>query len=152
MIARDVSERKAAEEALRQQAVSLARTSEELQRVNHQLQARQMELEAAMSARSRFYASMSHELRTPINAIMGYSALLLDDIYGPLNPDQTRGIERANKAAKHLLELVNDILDLSKIEAGKLELEIQPATFPNVIQDLFVTARRPARLGAGAGA
>ncbi|SOD04117.1 PAS domain S-box-containing protein [bacterium JGI 053] len=141
MIARDVSERKAAEEALRQQAVSLARTSEELQRVNHQLQARQQELEAAMSARSRFYASMSHELRTPINAIMGYSALLLDDIYGPLNPEQTRGIERANKAAKHLLELVNDILDLSKIEAGKLELEIQPATFPNVVQDLFVTVR-----------
>jgi PAS domain S-box-containing protein len=141
MIARDVSERKAAEEALRQQAVSLARTSEELQRVNHQLQARQLELEAAMSARSRFYASMSHELRTPINAIMGYSALLLDEIYGPLNPEQTRGIERANKAAKHLLELVNDILDLSKIEAGKLELEIQPATFPNVIQDLFVTVR-----------
>jgi PAS domain S-box-containing protein len=141
MIARDVSERKAAEEALRQQAVSLARTSEELQRVNHQLQARQLELEAAMSARSRFYASMSHELRTPINAILGYSALLLDDIYGPLNPEQQRGIERANKAAKHLLELVNDILDLSKIEAGKLELEIQPATFPNVIHDLFVTVR-----------
>ncbi|HKP74444.1 MAG TPA: ATP-binding protein, partial [Longimicrobiaceae bacterium] len=141
MIARDVSERKAAEEALRQQAVSLARTSEELQRVNRQLQARQMELEAAMSARSRFYASMSHELRTPINAILGYSALLLDDIYGPLNPEQQRGIERANKAAKHLLELVNDILDLSKIEAGKLELEIQPATFPNVIHDLFVTVR-----------
>jgi PAS domain S-box-containing protein len=141
MIARDVSERKAAEEALRQQAVSLARTSEELQRVNHQLQGRQLELETAMSARSRFYASMSHELRTPINAILGYSALLLDDIYGPLNPEQARGIERANKAAKHLLELVNDILDLSKIEAGKLELEIQPATFPNVIQDLFVTVR-----------
>ncbi|MFL5538212.1 MAG: ATP-binding protein [Longimicrobiaceae bacterium] len=141
MIARDVSERKAAEEALRQQAVSLARTGEELQRVNQQLQARQLELEAAMSARSRFYASMSHELRTPINAILGYSALLLDEIYGPLNPEQARGIERANKAAKHLLELVNDILDLSKIEAGKLELEIQPATFPNVIQDLFVTVR-----------
>jgi len=109
--------------------------------VNEQLQARQMELEAAMSARSRFYASMSHELRTPINAILGYSALLLDNIYGPLNPEQARGIERANKAAKHLLELVNDILDLSKIEAGKLELEIQPATFPGVIQDLFVTVR-----------
>ena len=141
VIARDVSERKAAEEALRQQAVSLERTGEELRRVNEQLQARQSELEAAMSARSRFYASMSHELRTPINAILGYSALLLDDIYGPLNPEQARGIDRANKAAKHLLELVNDILDLSKIEAGKLELEIQPATFPGLIHDLFVTVR-----------
>ncbi|HET7229920.1 MAG TPA: HAMP domain-containing sensor histidine kinase, partial [Longimicrobium sp.] len=133
--------RKAAEEALRQQAVSLARTGEELQRVNQQLQARQMELEAAMSARSRFYASMSHELRTPINAILGYSALLLDNIYGPLTPEQARGIDRANKAAKHLLELVNDILDLSKIEAGKLELEIQVASFPSLINDLFVTVR-----------
>ncbi|HEX2202798.1 MAG TPA: ATP-binding protein [Longimicrobium sp.] len=141
MIARDVSERKAHEEALRQQAVSLERTTAELKSVNEQLQHRQSELEAAMSARSRFYASMSHELRTPINAILGYSSLLLDNIYGPLNPEQANGIERANKAARHLLELVNDILDLSKIEAGKLELEIQPATFPTVIQDLFVTVR-----------
>jgi PAS domain S-box-containing protein len=141
VIARDVSERKRQEEALRQQAVSLARTTSELQSVNEQLQARQLELESAMSARSRFYASMSHELRTPINAILGYSALLLDNIYGPLNPEQARGIERANKAARHLLELVNDILDLSKIEAGKLELEIQPATFPSLIHDLFVTVR-----------
>jgi PAS domain S-box-containing protein len=141
VIARDVSERKRAEEALRQQAVSLAQTSEQLKQLNEQLQARQRELEAAMSARSRFYASMSHELRTPINAILGYSSLLLDNIYGELNDQQSRGIERANKAARHLLELVNDILDLSKIEAGKVDLEIQSATFPDVIQDLFITVR-----------
>jgi PAS domain S-box-containing protein len=141
VIARDVSERKRQEEALRQQAVSLARATADLQSVNEQLQARQLELENAMSARSRFYASMSHELRTPINAILGYSSLLLDNIYGPLTPEQARGIERANKAAKHLLELVNDILDLSKIEAGKIELEIQPTAFPAIIQDLFVTVR-----------
>ena len=141
VIARDVSERKRAEEALRQQAVSLAQTSEQLKQLNDQLQTRQRELETAMSARSRFYASMSHELRTPINAILGYSSLLLDNIYGELNEQQARGIERANKAARHLLELVNDILDLSKIEAGKVDLEIQNATFPDVIQDLFITVR-----------
>jgi signal transduction histidine kinase len=141
VIARDVSERKRAEEALRQQAVSLAQTSEQLKEANDQLQARQRELEAAMSARSKFYASMSHELRTPINAILGYSSLLLDNIYGELNEQQTRGIERANKAARHLLELVNDILDLSKIEAGKVDLEVGQATFPDLIQDLFVTVR-----------
>ncbi len=141
VIARDVSERKRAEEALRQQAVSLAQTSEQLKQLNDQLQTRQRELESAMSARSRFYASMSHELRTPINAILGYSSLLLDNIYGELNEQQARGIERANKAARHLLELVNDILDLSKIEAGKVDLEIQSATFPDVIQDLFITVR-----------
>ena len=94
-----------------------------------------------MASRSRFYASMSHELRTPINAILGYSSLLLDSIYGPLNPEQARGIERAHAAAKHLLELVNDILDLSKIEAGKVDIEVQPAAFPSLVQDLFVTVR-----------
>ena len=141
LIGRDVSERKRAEEELRLQAEHLARTSAELKSLNQQLTARQRELENAIASRSRFYASMSHELRTPINAILGYSALLLDKIYGPLNAEQSRGIERANKAAKHLLELVNDILDLSKIEAGKIDLEIQPAAFPALVQDLFVTVR-----------
>ncbi len=141
LIGRDVSERKRAEEELRLQAEHLARTSEELKSLNEQLTSRQRELENAIQSRSRFYASMSHELRTPINAILGYSALLLDNIYGPLLPEQVRGIDRANAAAKHLLELVNDILDLSKIEAGKIDLEIQPAAFPALVQDLFVTVR-----------
>ena len=94
-----------------------------------------------MTARNRFYASMSHELRTPINAILGYNTLLLDNIYGPLNEKQTQGVRRAHKAAKHLLELVNDVLDLSKIEAGKIELQLQPVPFPTLIEDLFVTVR-----------
>jgi signal transduction histidine kinase len=94
-----------------------------------------------MTARSRFYASMSHELRTPINAVLGYSALLLERIYGPLNEQQAQGIERAQRAGRHLLELVNDILDLSKIEAGKIELRLQPVDVPTVIDDLFVTVR-----------
>ena len=94
-----------------------------------------------MTARSRFYASMSHELRTPINAVLGYSTLLLERIYGPLNEKQAEGIERTQKAARHLLELVNDVLDLSKIEAGKIELRLQPVEFPSLIEDLFVTVR-----------
>jgi signal transduction histidine kinase len=84
---------------------------------------------------------MSHELRTPINAILGYNTLLLDGIYGPLDEQQQRGIERTHKAARHLLELVNDVLDLSKIEAGKFELSMQPTAFPALIDDLFVTVR-----------
>jgi signal transduction histidine kinase len=94
-----------------------------------------------MAARSRFYASMSHELRTPINAVLGYSTLLLENIYGPLNEKQAEGITRTHKAAKHLLELVNDVLDLSKIEAGKIDLRLQPVHFPTLIDDLFVTVR-----------
>jgi PAS domain S-box-containing protein len=134
IIGRDITERRAAENALREQA-------EELASLNNELSTRQRELEQAMSARSRFYASMSHELRTPINAIIGYNTLLLDEIYGPLNEKQQHGIQRTHKAAKHLLELVNDVLDLSKIEAGKTELSLQPVVFPTMIEDLFVTVR-----------
>ncbi|HKW09618.1 MAG TPA: ATP-binding protein [Gemmatimonadaceae bacterium] len=141
LIVRDVSERVRHEEMLKQQAVSLANTMSELKALNDELNERQQDLERAMTARSRFYASMSHELRTPINAVLGYSTLLLEDIYGPLNEKQREGIERTHKAAKHLLELVNDVLDLSKIEAGKIDLRLQPVTFPSIIEDLFVTVR-----------
>ncbi|HEY2852201.1 MAG TPA: ATP-binding protein [Gemmatimonadaceae bacterium] len=141
LILRDVSERVRHEEMLKQQAVSLANTMNELKALNDELSERQLDLERAMTARSRFYASMSHELRTPINAVLGYSTLLLENIYGPLNEKQREGIERTHKAAKHLLELVNDVLDLSKIEAGKIDLRLQPVSFPSIIEDLFVTVR-----------
>jgi len=141
IIARDVTDRLRSEEALRVQSVSLAQNAAELRQLNNELQERQEELERAMTARNRFYASMSHELRTPINAIIGYNTLLLDHIYGPLNEKQTHGLQRTHKAANHLLELVNDVLDLSKIEAGKIELTLQPVLFPGTIEDLFVTVR-----------
>ncbi|HEX5971315.1 MAG TPA: ATP-binding protein [Gemmatimonadaceae bacterium] len=141
LIVRDISERRRAEEALRQQAESLAQAAANLRALNEELAERQAELERAMAARSRFYASMSHELRTPINAVLGYSTLLLENIYGPLNEKQAEGIKRTHKAAKHLLELVNDVLDLSKIEAGKIEMRLQPVNFPQLVEDLFVTVR-----------
>ena len=141
LIVRDISERKRAEMKLKAQAESLATAMAETKALNDELAERQMELERAMAARSRFYASMSHELRTPINAVLGYSTLLLENIYGPLNEKQAEGITRTHKAAKHLLELVNDVLDLSKIEAGKIDLRLQPVAFPSLIEDLFVTVR-----------
>jgi PAS domain S-box-containing protein len=141
LIVRDISERRRAEQALKEQAQSLAKAMTELKALNDELGERQAELERAMAARSRFYASMSHELRTPINAVLGYSTLLLENIYGPLNEKQAEGITRTHKAAKHLLELVNDVLDLSKIEAGKIDLRLQPVQFPQLIDDLFVTVR-----------
>lgn len=118
-----------------------ARSAAKLSQMNDELHRRQVALEQAMGARNRFYASMSHELRTPINAVIGYSTLMLDNIYGPLNAKQKEGLQRTLKAARHLLELVNDVLDLSKIEAGKIELTLQPVMFPSVIEDLFVTVR-----------
>jgi signal transduction histidine kinase len=118
-----------------------ARSAAKLSQMNDELHRRQVALEQAMGARNRFYASMSHELRTPINAVIGYSTLMLDNIYGPLNAKQKEGLQRTLKAARHLLELVNDVLDLSKIEAGKIELTLQPVMFPALIEDLFVTVR-----------
>jgi len=118
-----------------------AKSAAQLAELNRQLQDRQNELEQAMGVRNRFYASMSHELRTPINAVIGYSTLMIDNIYGPLNEKQREGLQRTLRAARHLLELVNDVLDLSKIEAGKIELSMQNVNVQNLIEDLFVTVR-----------
>jgi signal transduction histidine kinase len=136
------SEREALEmRHMRELLEAEARSRADLKAMNDELHRRQMDLERAMTARSRFYASMSHELRTPINAVLGYSTLLLERIYGQLNDKQAEGIERTQKAARHLLELVNDVLDLSKIEAGKIDLRLQPVEFPTLVDDLFVTVK-----------
>ena len=139
VIAHDITQQQQARQRLREQATALEARTRELRGLNDELSRRQEELERAMSARSRFFASMSHELRTPINAMLGYTALLLDDIFGALNDQQRNSVERAHKAAQHLLELVNDVLDLSKIEAGKIELEFQSIPFPDSVRELFVT-------------
>jgi signal transduction histidine kinase len=120
---------------------SEAKSAAQLSALNKQLKDRQEELEQAMGVRNRFYASMSHELRTPINAVIGYSTLMIDNIYGPLNEKQREGLQRTLRAARHLLELVNDVLDLSKIEAGKIELSMQTVNVATLIDDLFVTVR-----------
>lgn len=120
---------------------SEAKSAEILAQLNVELKMQAQALEEAIGSRNRFYASMSHELRTPINAVIGYSTLMLDGIYGPMNDKQLEGLGRTLKAARHLLELVNDVLDLSKIEAGKIELSLQPVNIPSLIDDLLVTVR-----------
>lgn len=99
------------------------------------------ERETALASRSRFYAAMSHELRTPINAILGYNDLILSGVYGGLSDKQQGAIERGQRAARHLLDLVNDVLDLSKLEAGKMELDPEPCSVPELVRDLFATVR-----------
>jgi two-component system CheB/CheR fusion protein len=79
--------------------------------------------EAATRAKSAFLANMSHELRTPLNSIVGFSEVLEDQMFGPLNEKQKRYVENVVSSSKHLLNLINDVLDLSKVEAGKMELE-----------------------------
>ncbi|HEU4628410.1 MAG TPA: CHASE domain-containing protein [Gemmatimonadaceae bacterium] len=97
------------------------------------------EAERSERARGRFFAAMSHELRTPLNAIIGYNDLLLAGVYGDLPDSQRTGIERSQRAARHLHELVNDVLDLSKLEADKLELDEAPVAVPQLVDELFST-------------
>ena len=89
----------------------------------------------SMEERSRFFAAMSHELRTPINAMLGYSALLMDGIYGDLATQQRSAVERVNGSAQHLLDIVNDVLDISKLDAGKLDISPEPVDLPALLRD-----------------
>jgi PAS domain S-box-containing protein len=82
--------------------------------------------EAADHIKSAFLATMSHELRTPLNSIVGFTGILLQGMAGPLNPEQNKQLEMVRSSARHLLALVNDVLDISKIEAGQLEVERAP--------------------------
>jgi PAS domain S-box-containing protein len=103
---------------------------------NARLQWSSRELEKANRLKSEFLASMSHELRTPINAIMGYTALLADRIYGDVNERQGEGLRRIKMSAHHLLALINDILDLAKIEAGKMPLHLAPVSLASVVAEI----------------
>ncbi|HEX8243398.1 MAG TPA: ATP-binding protein [Longimicrobium sp.] len=114
---------------------------EQLMAVNHQLERRSRELQLALSARNRFYAAMSHELRTPINAVMGYNDLLLASVYGALNEQQELAIERSQRAAQHLRELVDDVLDISRIEAGRMDVQPERVDLRAVVEELFATLR-----------
>jgi signal transduction histidine kinase len=103
---------------------------------NKRLQWSSRELQKANRLKSEFLASMSHELRTPLNAIMGYAALLADRIYGDVNDRQEEGLRRIHVSAQHLLALINDILDLAKIEAGKMPLHVAPVSIAPVIAEI----------------
>ncbi|MFN8376539.1 MAG: GAF domain-containing protein [Anaerolineae bacterium] len=90
----------------------------------------------ANKLKSEFLANISHELRTPLNAIIGYSELLLNGMYGGLTEKQTDRLTRVHRGGKHLLELINDVLDLSKIEAGQMELVLGPLDLSSLVQDV----------------
>jgi protein-histidine pros-kinase len=82
---------------------------------------------------------MSHELRTPLNAIIGFTGTLLMKLPGPLTPDQERQLQNISTSAKHLLLLINDLLDLAKIESGKIELKPEPISCQNIVQEVIAT-------------
>ncbi len=147
---RDVSDRVRQEELLKRAAVALESHSEELQAQTVALAATQQELEEAYEAerearadaeeaneaKSRFLATMSHELRTPLNAIGGYAELLMDGIRGPVTDEQVLDLQRIQRSQRHLLSLINDILNFAKIEAGKVNFDCRDISMHETLSTL----------------
>lgn len=108
-------------------------------RLYREIQEKGRQLELASKYKSQFLANMSHELRTPLNAVLGYTRMLLMNIYGQLPQTIRDVLDRVDKSGRHLLGLINDVLDLSKIEAGQLTLSLNPYSLKEVVQNV-VTA------------
>ena len=108
-------------------------------RLFHEIEEKSRELEIVSKHKSEFLANMSHELRTPLNAILGYTELILDNIYGDVPEKIQEVLERLEKNGRHLLSLINDVLDLSKIEAGRLTLSLNEYSIGEVIQTVFTS-------------
>lgn len=143
-------------EELRLRQEELAQLNAELESTNRGVVALYAELDqtaerlrAASEAKSRFLSHVSHEFRTPLNSIRALTGLLLDHVDGPLNAEQERQVGYIRRSAESLTELVNDLLDLAKVEAGKIELQVRPFE----VADLFASLRglmKPLQAGSGA--
>src|SRR2546421_691230 len=120
---------------------SAIRDISERKRFERALQEKNLELENANQAKDRFLATMSHELRTPLNAIIGFTGTLLMKLPGPLNADQEKQLQTVQASGKHLLALINDLLDLAKIEAGKVALTLVPTDCKEVIDGVAASLR-----------
>ncbi|MBN2810238.1 MAG: GAF domain-containing protein [Deltaproteobacteria bacterium] len=138
-------------------AIGTARLYDQLARFNKQLEIKVAERTIALELKSielgqantelkeldrlksEFLANMSHELRTPMNSIIGYTQLLIDGIDGPINEEQKKSLETVERNATNLLALINDILDLSKIEAGKMTISLAPISFETVLDETLTT-------------
>jgi signal transduction histidine kinase/HAMP domain-containing protein len=113
-------------------------------RLFQELEEKSRQLEVADRHKSEFLASMSHELRTPLNAVIGFSEVLLDRMFGELNPKQDEYLQDILASGRHLLSLINDILDLAKIEAGRMELEVTDFHLPQAIDNAITLIRERA--------
>ena len=121
-----------------------------LNRMNNELQRLYGELETASRHKSEFLANMSHELRTPLNAIIGFSQALQQRLFGPINAKQEEYLDDILSSANHLLSLINDVLDLSKVEAGQVELEVTAFSLREALERGAVTLGvRAAKNGVG---
>ncbi|WP_374673675.1 PAS domain-containing sensor histidine kinase [Ideonella sp.] len=121
--------------------LSAIRDISERRRVERALEEKNMELERASRAKDRFLATMSHELRTPLNAIIGFTGILLMRLPGPLTPDQEKQLGLVQSSGKHLLSLINDLLDLAKIDSGSVDMRLVPVDARLLVEEVGTTLR-----------
>jgi len=134
------------EQRVRERTAELEAAKKEVEEFSHSILLAKEEVERGSKFKDQFLSTMSHELRTPLNAVLGFSDLLADERYGPLNDRQQRYVAHIHTGGKHLLKLISDILDLSKIEAGRMELSREDVTvasaFGEVISALYPLAEK----------
>jgi protein-histidine pros-kinase len=119
----------------------VTRDQTERRRFEQSLREKNAALERALLAKDRFLASMSHELRTPLNAILGYTGTMLMRLPGPLNPEQEKQLRTVQGSARHLLSLINDLLDLAKINSGAVSVRREPVDVREVMEEVVTTLR-----------
>jgi len=134
------------EQRVQERTAELEAAKKEVEEFSHSILLAKEEVERGSRFKDQFLSTMSHELRTPLNAVLGFSDLLADERYGPLNDRQQRYVAHIHTGGKHLLKLISDILDLSKIEAGRMELAREDVTvasaFSEVISALYPLAEK----------
>jgi signal transduction histidine kinase len=135
------SELQARERQVIELNMRLAHHAGELETINREIALKNIELAEASRMKSAFIANMSHELRTPLNAIIGFTGALLMKLPGPLTDEQDRQLNTIRTSARHLLSLINDILDVAKIEAGKVTLSLEPVHCQQLMGEVGDTLR-----------